>query len=126
MKSVSNQFDALTTRDRLSSIDLLQVKKVKEHVYQKILKLDDTSNGQQLSQSIANEGTTGNISTNTNDSQSCNPKESSSINSLNTNSNSSNGTNASDVSTLAGRSIELICSDNVRNVFIFTFKKIDD
>ena len=111
----------------MSSIDLLQVKKVKEHVYQKILKLDDTSNGQQPSQSIANEGTTGNISTNTNDSQSSNnPKESSSMNSLNTNSNSSNGTNASDVSTLAGRSIELICSDYVRNIFIFTFKKIDD
>ena len=34
----------MINKDRLSSIDLLQVKKLKEHVYQKILKLDDNSN----------------------------------------------------------------------------------
>ena len=43
-------------RDRLSSIDLLQVKKLKEHVYQKILKLDEqntTSNDTNISVSNA-------------------------------------------------------------------------
>lgn len=92
-------------RDRLSSIDLLQVKKLKEHVYQKILKLDEqntTSNDTNISVSNASsEAAT-------------NQQQKNSINGLNGTANVVATQNANDLSTISNRSIELICSDTVR------------
>lgn len=42
-----NQNQKVVNKERLSSIDLLQVKKLKEHVYSKILKLDQTNENNQ-------------------------------------------------------------------------------
>jgi len=105
----------------LSSIDLLQVKKVKEHVFQKILKLDENANSQATSgvggsAYVSVGGTDSTNSNNPNDSPlntSSSQKQSVSINSIGNNSSSSVGVNSNDVSSLAGRTIELICSDNV-------------
>ena len=95
----------------MSSIDLLQVKKVKEHIYQKILKLDENAN-QTPSTTITTDTINSNlINSNPNTENSGpNSKVSSSSNSL---SNGSNGTSSNDISTLAGRTIELICSETV-------------
>jgi len=94
-------------KDRLSSLDLLQVKKIKEHVYQKILKLDENTNNQQQT-GLTSEANINN--TNSYSDNNSHAKQSSSTNSLSNNSNSSN-----DISTLANRTIELICSDNILN-----------
>lgn len=113
-----NQSTAKTlNKDRLSSIDLLQVKKVKEHVYQKILKLDENINQQSVTQAsnTDNSGNT-NVSQNaSSDNNSANSKHSSLSNSMSNNSNSSSNANTNDLSTLANRTIELICSDNILN-----------
>ena len=81
---------------------MLQVKKLKEHVYQKILKLDENQNS-------TNESSNSNAinSENSNNTQ----RPSSSTNSLSN--SSSNGSNPNDSAALANRTIELICSDNV-------------
>lgn len=107
-------------KDRLSSIDLLQVKKVKEHVYQKILKLDETSNQQSISTpsntDLASSGNVNNSQMTMEENNSSGASKQSSLsNSMSNNSNSSNTTNSNDISTLASRTIELICSDNVLN-----------
>lgn len=80
---VQNQ--KFVNKERLSSIDLLQVKKVKEHVYSKILKLDQTTENSQ------------------NDSNNNNYK------------NNEPGESNGSQNTLqqANRTIELICSDQV-------------
>ena len=80
----------------------MQVKKLKEHVYQKILKLDETATQQN--------DTNNNLNNNLNNN--------SSYNNLSQSNNSStttelNGANSTDVSTKANRTIELICSDQV-------------
>jgi len=102
------------------------VKKVKEHVYQKILKLDENANSQVNSSSgvvtNASVSTDSSNSNNPNDSPSNNTisqQQSSSTNSLGNNSSSSGCTNANDISSLAGRTIELICSDNVILFWVF-------
>jgi hypothetical protein len=90
-------------RDRLSSIDLLQVKKLKEHVYQKILKLDEQTN--------TNDSTINSNNNNNNIDGSFQQKQST---------NNLNGSSliGNDLSSTANRTIELICSDTV---FIFFF-----
>lgn len=80
-----NQNQKIVNKERLSSIDLLQVKKVKEHVYSKILKLDQTNENNQ------------------NDSNNNNCK--------NNEPGESNG--SQDTLQQASRTIELICSDQV-------------
>lgn len=98
------------------------MKKVKEHIYQKILKLDENANQAQSTViTESHSGTNNNtnhvnsntvFSGNNNDNSNSGPnsKTSSSSNSL---SNGSNGTGSNDISTLAGRTIEVICSDTV-------------
>lgn len=102
-------------RDRLTSIDLLQVKKLKEHVYQKILKLNETPNaaGTTASQETTtqNETQTALVTNNTMASAST----ASNI------SNDSKSTQQQDQSALIERTIEIICSDQV--VFILHFSK---
>jgi len=106
--SQQNNSTSKTTanKDRLSSIDLLQVKKLKEHVYQKILKLDEqntTSNDTNISVSNASsEAAT-------------NQQQKNSINGLNGTANVVATQNANDLSTISNRSIELICSDTILN-----------
>jgi hypothetical protein len=95
---------------------LLQVKKLKEHVYQKILKLDDASSNLNT-QFVNNEGSS-NIYSNSANNQNSSQTNSSGINNsnsqLNNNTNEiSNGANTTDLSANANRSIELICSDQV-------------
>ena len=86
-------------RDRLSSIDLLQVKKLKEHVYQKILKLDEQTN--------TNDSTI-NSNNNNNNNIDGSFQQKQSTNNLNGSSLIGN-----DLSSTANRTIELICSDTV-------------
>ena len=98
---------------------MLQVKKLKEHVYQKILKLDDTSsntNTQFVNNNFNNSNeNNSNISStnNQNSSQSNNIGINNSNNQLNSNNEISNGANTTDLSANANRTIELICSDQV-------------
>ena len=112
-------------RDRLSSIDLLQVKKLKEHVYQKILKLDETtaamngaaSSGQQQQQQHSIFNDTSNSSNvnggvNANHSSTYYSTQGQSSHSMNGNSELS-GSYSPDLLTIAHRTIELICSDQV-------------
>ena len=108
-------------RDRLSSIDLLQVKKLKEHVYQKILKLDETtsmsggaaSGGQQQQHSIFNDTSNSNVNGGTNANHSTYySTQGQSNHSTNGNSELS-GSYSPDLLTIANRTIELICSDQV-------------
>ncbi|RNA13989.1 WD repeat-containing 48 isoform X2 [Brachionus plicatilis] len=80
-----NQNQKVINKERLSSIDLLQVKKLKEHVYSKILKLDQNSESNQ------------------NDSNNNNYK--------NTEPDDTNG--CQDALQQANRTIELLCSDQV-------------
>ncbi len=105
------------------------MKKLKEHVYQKILKLDESVNSNQPT------GVTNETSSNAGHNQ----RQSSSTNSLSNNSNSSNGVaDANDVCSAAHKTIELICSDNVScnlntglfylNIYLtwFMFKILND
>ncbi|CAF0757335.1 unnamed protein product [Brachionus calyciflorus] len=89
-----NQNQKIVNKDRLSSIDLLQVKKLKEHVYSKILKLDQ--NGSNETQNDTNN----NFKTNE-------------LSNANSNSGSQVLNDSQDISQLAQRTIELICSDQI-------------
>jgi hypothetical protein len=88
-------------RDRLSSIDLLQVKKLKEHVYQKILKLDEQTNTNDSTINSNNNNIDGSF------------QQKQSTNNLNGSSLIGN-----DLSSTANRTIELICSDTVFFLYI--------
>jgi hypothetical protein len=94
----------------LSSIDLLQVKKLKEHVYQKILKLDE-NNQQNDTNNNLNNNNQNSINSHASNSNSTINQHSHSGNS--NNSNEINSSNSTDISLLANRTIELICSDQV-------------
>jgi hypothetical protein len=94
----------------LSSIDLLQVKKLKEHVYQKILKLDE-NNQQNDTNNNLNSNNQNSINSHASNSNSTINQHSHSGNS--NNSNEINSSNSTDISLLANRTIELICSDQV-------------
>ena len=95
-------------RDRLSSIDLLQVKKLKEHVYQKILKLDESSQPNDTNNNL-NNSNQNNINNQTNNSNSTINQHSG----ISNNSNEINSNNSTDISLLANKTIDLICSDQV-------------
>lgn len=81
---------------------MLQVKKLKEHVYQKILKLDEQ-----------NPASTDPVATGTSNtsigSDAANPQQKQSVSSL----NGSTSSSVNDLSAIANRTIELICSDTV-------------
>lgn len=96
----------------MSSIDLLQVKKLKEHVYTKILKLDQLSPNDTNAQGL-NDTNNNNYKSNENSQSSTN----SNTNNQQTNSSTSNSNevdNAIDIPLVANRTIELICSDQVK------------
>ena len=113
-------------RDRLISYDLLQVKKVKEYVYSKILKLDQTSGQQQqLNESTNTMGNNQQLQNDTN-----NNYKTSEVNQNNYDKANNIGESSSSSSSSAGpskdtisnaqRIIELICSDQVNDTFYNT------
>ena len=108
-------------RDRLSSIDLLQVKKLKEHVYQKILKLDEQSLNNDSNSMSANTVTTaqGGGSGSVSSSSGGMAANSDSQNQQKQSTTSLNGVNNGDLSSIANRTIELICSDTVYTFIVF-------
>lgn len=125
----SNASKQPANKDRLSSIDLLQVKKLKEHVYQKILKLDENQN----SNINANNNNNNNSNEGSNDINQSNggglnnvtSSSSSSSTPLGHQQHTSNGTvgssksenssgeNGSETTSVACKVIDLYCSDTL-------------
>ena len=113
-------------RDRLISYDLLQVKKVKEYVYSKILKLDQTSGQQQqLNESTNTMGNNQQLQNDTNNNYKTNEVNQNNYDKANNIGESSSSSSSSagpskDTISNAQRIIELICSDQVKKTLLFT------
>ena len=105
-------------KDRLTSIDLLQVKKLKEHVYQKILKLNETLNIENVSQneSAKLETTTNSIISNSGSNigvgNIASTSTASNLSSSSENKQNNNNQQQDQVAVIE-RMIEIICSEQV-------------
>lgn len=91
----------ILSKDRLTSIDLLQVKKIKEHVYQKILKLNETTNDSNQNETVTN-GNSTNITSSTTSNLSSSGEQKSNQQII-------------DQSALIDRTVDIICSEQVLN-----------
>ncbi len=115
-------------KDRLTSIDLLQVKKLKEHVYQKILKLNESLNNiESVSQneSAKLETTTNSIISNSGSyigvGNIASTSTASNLSSSSDNKQNNNQQQQQDQVAVIDRMIEIICSEQVSRCCNRTF-----